>query len=552
MCIFIIIIIIQAFHPQINKMVLTRAQSKTTSEDMPAAAAKPKRTRAASATSSAKGRNASKDETKTKAADTKPLRKKVQIAEPVKSARSTKLDSKTADELPKTTAKSQPKTKASKDRKTTPNEEPKSIMRKTKSQTAIKVEEQTASKDARSTRAMRPKRNPAIASKVEPKAAPAMRARRAAVDSKSAKPGPSISTTTDPSLPASVDAPVLHTISLSPAKPLGSPIRLPPRPNTLQESPVRCSPLRLGAGSAHKSHQLPPPAFGTAAGASTASIRASPLRAGSGSVHKPRPTPIRPPIFALTTDAGAGGANPFRTSALSPFKSLGTPIRRPLGASGLFGGGGPMTAMQPRPSKRLLDESPRRPTSAYADKRARVGGGEQPATPVRRPRSAEEARAGLGSCLRGGRGEGGVRKTVAFVEGPVADVEEEEASFGAEPMVLDRRSLSTVVEVSTQSGSPAPAVAEAGVEVQPVLLLDEPAKAPAVLAGTTFYLDVWGSDGSCANQYFEPLLEELGARVVKEWGEDVTHVLYKDGDGKSLQRAERSGVRCVNVGWAVE
>ena len=174
---------------------------------------------------------------------------------------------------------------------------------------------------------------------------------------------------------------------------------------------------------------------------------------------------------------------------------------------------------------------------------------------MRRPRSAEEARAGLSSCLRGGRGEagaGGGRKTVAFAEEPVADAEEGEGSFAAEPAVLDRRSLSTVVEASTRSGSPAPAVAEAGVEVQPVLLLDEPVKAPAVLGGATFYLDVWGSDGSCANQYFEPLLEELGAKVVKEWGEEVTHVLYKDGDGKSLQRAERSGVRCVNVGWAVE
>jgi hypothetical protein len=123
-------------------------------------------------------------------------------------------------------------------------------------------------------------------------------------------------------------------------------------------------------------------------------------------------------------------------------------------------------------------------------------------------------------------------------------------------MILDRRSLSTVMEVSTQSDSPAgylaPAVAELGVEVQPVLLLDEPAKAPAVLAGAIFYLDVWDSHGSCANQYFEPLLQELGAKVVGDWTEGVTHVLYKDGDGKSLQKAERLGVRCVNVGWAVE
>jgi hypothetical protein len=262
-------------------------------------------------------------------------------------------------------------------------------------------------------------------------------------------------------------------------------------------------------------------------------------------VHKPRPTPLGAPAFAL---AGELPLTAFRTSALSPFKSLGTPVRRPLGASGaLFGGGaaGAMTAL--RPWKRALDESPRRPMSAYADKRARV----EVITPVRRPRSAEEPRAGLSSCLRGGREGDGGRKTVAFAEEPTAEVEE---SFVAEPMAVDRRSLSTVMEVSTQSDSPALAVAEAGVEVQPVLLLDEPVKAPAVLGGATFYLDVWGSDGSCANQYFEPLLEELGAKVAKEWSEEVTHVLYKDGDGMTLKKAaqSRSGVRCVNVGWAVE
>jgi hypothetical protein len=279
------------------------------------------------------------------------------------------------------------------------------------------------------------------------------------------------------------------------------------------------------------------------------------MRTGGGSVHKPRPTPLRQPIFSLATaSTEPGGANPFRTSALSPFKSLGTPMRRPLGASGLFGGGArPMTAVRPA-SKRPLEESPRRPMSARADKRARVA--EMPATPVRRPRSAEEQRAGLNSCLRG-RQDGGAtagRKTVAFVE--ELAVEEALAEEKEESVVelVDRRSLSTVMEVSTQGESPAPmlAVAEMGVEVQPVLLLDEPVKAPVVLDGTVFYLDVWGSDGSCANQYFEPLLEELGAKIVKEWGEDVTHVLFKDGDVRTLQKAERSGVRCVNVGWAVE
>jgi hypothetical protein len=77
---------------------------------------------------------------------------------------------------------------------------------------------------------------------------------------------------------------------------------------------------------------------------------------------------------------------------------------------------------------------------------------------------------------------------------------------------------------------------------------------PAILGGLTIYADVCGSDGSSANKYFTPLLEELGAKVTDIWTDNVTHVLFKDGDEKTLKRVAQSkgSVKCVNVGWSLE
>jgi hypothetical protein len=77
---------------------------------------------------------------------------------------------------------------------------------------------------------------------------------------------------------------------------------------------------------------------------------------------------------------------------------------------------------------------------------------------------------------------------------------------------------------------------------------------PSILKNVTFYVDIWGSDGSCANQYFMPLLEELGAKISVEWTDDITHVLFKDGDARTLKRVaqSRGAIKCVNVGWALE
>ena len=80
---------------------------------------------------------------------------------------------------------------------------------------------------------------------------------------------------------------------------------------------------------------------------------------------------------------------------------------------------------------------------------------------------------------------------------------------------------------------------------------------PGVLAGTVFFVDVRSADGADAGGLFVPLLEELGARVAENWTSnnmDLTHVLYKDGDRMTLEKvvATNGGVKCVNIGWALE
>lgn len=78
-----------------------------------------------------------------------------------------------------------------------------------------------------------------------------------------------------------------------------------------------------------------------------------------------------------------------------------------------------------------------------------------------------------------------------------------------------------------------------------------------ILSDCVFYVDVNTSEGSDASHLFIPLLEELGGQVVPQWtsnGMGVTHVLFKDGDDRTLEKvvASNGAVMCVNVGWAVE
>jgi hypothetical protein len=70
-----------------------------------------------------------------------------------------------------------------------------------------------------------------------------------------------------------------------------------------------------------------------------------------------------------------------------------------------------------------------------------------------------------------------------------------------------------------------------------------------MLTGCVFYVDVKSVDGADAGQFFKPLLEELGAEIVPSWTSNsmgVTHVLFKDGDDRTLEKVvarRRSQVR---------
>jgi hypothetical protein len=89
---------------------------------------------------------------------------------------------------------------------------------------------------------------------------------------------------------------------------------------------------------------------------------------------------------------------------------------------------------------------------------------------------------------------------------------------------------------------------------------------PALLAGATVHVDVRTSDGADASGIFVELLTQMGATCVEHWdwtpekeeqvgggGVGVTHVVFKDGDKATTDRARQAGgVHCVGVGWVLE
>lgn len=102
---------------------------------------------------------------------------------------------------------------------------------------------------------------------------------------------------------------------------------------------------------------------------------------------------------------------------------------------------------------------------------------------------------------------------------------------------------------------------------------------PDVLQGAVVFVDVHTSDGADASGIFVDLLTQMGARCVKQWSWNprasmgsslnnntpqatspdttkvgVTHVVYKDGGKRTLEKVRSSNgvVLCVGVGWVLE
>ncbi|KAI0007741.1 hypothetical protein F4779DRAFT_590430 [Xylariaceae sp. FL0662B] len=92
---------------------------------------------------------------------------------------------------------------------------------------------------------------------------------------------------------------------------------------------------------------------------------------------------------------------------------------------------------------------------------------------------------------------------------------------------------------------------------------------PSLLRGAVVFVDVHTTEGADASTVFLDLLSQMGARCVKSWpwnptnsadGESsiskvgITHVVYKDGGKRTLEKVRESGgvVQCVGVGWVLD
>ena len=75
-----------------------------------------------------------------------------------------------------------------------------------------------------------------------------------------------------------------------------------------------------------------------------------------------------------------------------------------------------------------------------------------------------------------------------------------------------------------------------------------------VLAGAVVYIDVKTSEGADASAIYIDLLSSLGGKVSREWKDNLTHVVFKDGNSKVLEKARLSDsdIKVVGVSWPLD
>ena len=87
------------------------------------------------------------------------------------------------------------------------------------------------------------------------------------------------------------------------------------------------------------------------------------------------------------------------------------------------------------------------------------------------------------------------------------------------------------------------------------------------------HVDVHTTEGEDASGIFIELLQQMGARCVKNWAWNprsslspvdgvepkegrvgISHVVFKDGGVRTLEKVRQAGglVKCVGVGWVLE
>lgn len=139
----------------------------------------------------------------------------------------------------------------------------------------------------------------------------------------------------------------------------------------------------------------------------------------------------------------------------------------------------------------------------------------------------------------------------------------------------------TVISYSPSKKTPRASLSSKDVEMEDVCTTPEkfetevwstiatPARTPrrdlnaTLLKGAVVFVDVHTTEGADASTLFTELLTQMGARCVKRWdwngnSEDgkvgITHVVFKDGGRRTLEKARETGgvVSCVGVGWVLE
>ncbi|OGM43495.1 hypothetical protein ABOM_008063 [Aspergillus bombycis] len=96
---------------------------------------------------------------------------------------------------------------------------------------------------------------------------------------------------------------------------------------------------------------------------------------------------------------------------------------------------------------------------------------------------------------------------------------------------------------------------------------------PGALQGAIVYVDVHTTEGEDASGIFVELLQQMGARCVKNWSWNprasvspdeqtetregkvgITHVVYKDGGVRTMEKVRQAAglVKCVGVGWVLD
>ncbi|KAI5927264.1 hypothetical protein F4810DRAFT_649993 [Camillea tinctor] len=132
---------------------------------------------------------------------------------------------------------------------------------------------------------------------------------------------------------------------------------------------------------------------------------------------------------------------------------------------------------------------------------------------------------------------------------------------------------SSDMDLDDANGSEHPPVTPAKSDIWEAM--GTPARTPrrdinsSLLRGAVVFVDVHTSEGSDASVIFVDLLTQMGARCVKSWpwnptnapnGElnaskiGITHVVYKDGGKRTLEKVRESGgvVQCVGVSWVLD